>query len=541
MCGIWGSLQKHSQLSPSQLYALFSKIKHRGPDRSAFLEMKEFIDVFIGFHRLAIRDKSRNGDQPFITECESKTTYTICNGEIYNYKDLERKYPDFNPNSTSDCEIIPYIYLNHGLEQLLNDLNGEYAIAIIEIYHNIDEIEIKLIRDRLGIRPLFYSYIDNEAFSFCSEMKGLKGLGKIEQLNAGSYIEGIIDTGGFSFRRNSYYSFEYPICNIEMYIGDVLGNVREKLINSVQMMLDTDRPLGALLSGGLDSSLVVSIASMELKKRGKVLNTFSIGMKGATDKEYAEMVAEYCGTNHTHIELTNEQFLNAIEEVIYTSETFDITTVRATTGQYLVSKWIAENTDIKVLLIGDGSDELTGGYLYFHNAPNEIEFHMENCKLLEEIHRYDVLRADRGIAGNGLEARVPFLNYEFVDYYMSINPTLRMAKGCIEKYLLRKSFEGYLPDVVLYRKKEAFSDGVSGKEKSWFVMIQEMVEGMYDEKEFEKRCGMHEHCTPVSKEALFYREIYERDYSGCVIVDKFWLPNWSGGVREPSARVLGVY
>jgi asparagine synthase (glutamine-hydrolysing) len=310
-------------------------------------------------------------------------------------------------------------------------------------------------------------------------------------------------------------------------------------------MLESDRELGALLSGGLDSSLVVSIASKYLHQFGKRLKTFSIGLPGSTDKEYAEMVATFCNTDHTHIELTTEYFLSALKHVIYATETFDITTIRASTGQYLVSKWISEHTNIKVLLIGDGSDELTAGYMYFHKAPSPTDLHIENKKLLTEIHFYDVLRADRGIATHGLEARVPFLDHRFVDLYMSLDPSLRIpTESRIEKWLLRKSFDTgrYLPAPVLWRKKEAFSDGVSSVQKSWYQIVQESAEQMYTDEQLASAQQLYTHCPPPTKEALYFRDIFESLYPNTShVIPHYWLPNWCGDIKEPSARVLDVY
>jgi asparagine synthase (glutamine-hydrolysing) len=310
-------------------------------------------------------------------------------------------------------------------------------------------------------------------------------------------------------------------------------------------MLHADRPLGALLSGGLDSSLVVGIAAKYLREiGGKKLRTFSIGMPGGTDGPYAMKVAEYCGTDHTHFELTTEDFLGAIEDVIKAIGTFDITTIRASVGQYLVSKKISEETDIKVLLIGDGSDELCSGYMYFHKAPNPEESHYENCRLLKEIGLYDVLRADRGIARHGLEARCPFLTFDFIDLYLKLDCRIRVPHEGVEKWLLRKSFEGanILPEEVRVRAKCAFSDGVSKKEKSWFEIIGErMAQGVFSEQELQAAMQSYLHVPPVSYESLFYRRTFEKHFGNTAhIIPHFWLPKWCGEINEPSARVLDV-
>lgn len=313
-------------------------------------------------------------------------------------------------------------------------------------------------------------------------------------------------------------------------------------------MMYADRPLGALLSGGLDSSLVVGIAARHLKKTtGKKLRTFSIGMPGGTDGPFAQKVAEFCGTDHTHFELTTQDFLDAIRDVIRAIGTFDITTVRASVGQYLVCKKISQETDIKVLLIGDGSDELCSGYMYFHNAPNPQESHLENCRLLKEIGMYDVLRADRGIARHGLEARCPFLSYDFIDLYLHLDCRLRVPVEGVEKWLLRRAFspelgEPVLPEDVRVRPKCAFSDGVSKREKSWFQIIGEMADTMYKEDELKRAMQAYTHVPPISFESLYYRKTFEEFYGKATahVIPHYWLPKWCGDIKEPSARVLEV-
>ena len=318
--------------------------------------------------------------------------------------------------------------------------------------------------------------------------------------------------------------------------------------------LESDRPIGALLSGGLDSSLVVSIAAAHLKKLGKRIRTFSIGIPGSTDKEFAEMVAKHCDTDHTHVEFTEQHFLEAIPEVILATETYDTTSIRASVGQFLISRWIKENTIIKVLLIGDGSDEVAAGYMYFHNAPSPFTSHIENVRLVQDIRFFDSLRADRCIAYNGIEARVPFLDHLFIDLYLSIPYEYRvpLQEGCIgrkiEKWLLRKSFDRnnyvapYLPAAVLWRKKEAFSDGVSSKQKSWYQVIQDNLESMYVSDEF-KDPMITSHISPKTKESLHYRLIFNKYFhpDAAGVIPYYWLPKWCGDITDPSARILKVY
>jgi asparagine synthase (glutamine-hydrolysing) len=317
----------------------------------------------------------------------------------------------------------------------------------------------------------------------------------------------------------------------------------------------SDRPIGCLLSGGLDSSLITSIVSRLYRELGHTdkLRTFSVGLEGSTDLRYARMVADYLDTNHTELILTEEDMLAAIPEVIKMTETYDTTTVRASTPMYLLCKHIKETTDITVLFSGEGSDEASGSYLYFHNAPSVDEFHKETMRLLKDLSYFDVLRCDKSTAGAGLEVRVPFLDRDFLDFYMSIPPRMKIPSySYIEKYLLRKAFDteedkyglyytkGYLPYDVLWRQKEGMSDGVSSKTRGWFQVIQEHVQKLDSE-------GLipsvnYTHNPPLIKESEWYRQIYNQLYPGCdELIPYYWLPRWCGDVKDPSARVLKVY
>jgi len=544
MCGIWGYIA-YTKPMVNQLFEASQYVKPRGPDTSTF---KQINNIFIAFHRLAIMDPSNNGDQPFMTSTPNRNIYAICNGEIYNYKSLTKQY-DITLKSNSDCEILPYLYQKLGFKTMLEQLRGEFAICIIDIDHINNSTEVWIARDQLAVRPVFIGYDDN-GFAFSSILKGLVNIvepTKIRQLKRAECInlkleykqEPVIHSDIFHKLPtivNDNYTFE---------------TIRSTFIEAVHIRMASDKPVGALLSGGLDSSLVVSIAARYLKQYNKKLHTFSIGIPGSTDRKYAEMVAKHCGTIHTHIEFQESDFLNAINSVILAIESYDITTVRASVGQYLISKWIAENTDIKVLLIGDGSDELCSGYMYFHNAPNSYASHQENVRLIDDIYYYDALRADRCIAYNGLEARVPFLDHHFVDLYLSIPYDERIPRQepvnnnrATEKWLLRKSFDvdNYLPLEVLWRKKEAFSDGVSSQQRSWFQVIQEMVEPLYTDYDF-KDATIKYHLEPLTKEALHYRKLFNRyfDPYAAHVIPYYWLPKWSGNITDPSARVLDVY
>ncbi len=600
MCGIWlySLLNSSRPSSFVDLYKYFENITHRGPDKST---LEIYNNIFLGFHRLAIMDLSVSGDQPFksthnlnelvesylkqlnsigdfndfISKVNDKKTtlerisntngeislICICNGEIYNYKELAKKY-NIELKTNSDCEIILPLFNLLGIEKLCNELNGEYAFIILDLSLKNNKNDIYIARDRFGIRPLFYSITD-EFINFSSELKGIVNNNNTKVFEPGTYM---VLSNYFKNNKNIYEVIEnkkyYDLTSrlnqvnfkFNEFNDELKTKIRETFTNSVINKLSSDRQMGCLLSGGLDSSLVAAIASQELKKYGKKLKTFSIGLDDSTDEKYAKLVAEHIGSDHTHVKFEQKDFIDAIPDVIKATETFDITTVRASTGQYLISKYISENTDIKVLLIGDGSDELTAGYMYFHKAPSDIELHNENIKLLNDISYFDVLRADRGIASNGLEARVPFLDYNFVDLYLDINPFLRNPKNNknIEKFILREAFNhnNLLPNEVLFRKKEAFSDGVSSINKSWYQILQEYIETIYDNNYLQSEilrlsCFNNKKVIPHSKEALYYRKNWEKIFGSNLntpnVIPYFWLPNWSGNIKEPSARVLDVY
>jgi asparagine synthase (glutamine-hydrolysing) len=569
MCGIWALILKDSNQQIKSSYDAFTSVAPRGPDNSYFTEHNKPYNIKIGFHRLSIMDPSLKGDQPFIfeyidTNGRDKTVIVICNGEIYNFRDLITEY-NIELKSGSDCEIIGHLYILFGVEKLMNLIRGEFAFVIFDMDKINGNITLCVSRDPFGIRPL-YMYMDTEYINFSSELKGILPVyNKIEYeptklvpFKGGQYM--IIERIDNIFVEPQYFKYyEYPDINSINRTNTDLVYIKQSIVNSlteaVRIRLMSDKPVGCLLSGGLDSSLISSIASELLKKEGKRLKTFSIGMDGSTDEKYAKMVAEYIDSDHTHIKLDQSVWIDALPDIIYAIETYDTTTVRASTGQFLAGKKIAEISDVKVLLIGDGSDELCSGYLYFHNAPSGIEAHQENIRLLDDISFFDVKRADEGISRNGLEARVPFLDVNFVNTYLSIDPELRIpqyysgtnidTKIKLEKWLLRESFRDtkLLPNSVLYRKKEAFSDGVSSTEKSWYTIISEHVNTLYTDEYLLDKQKMYTHNVPVTKEMLYYRECFESFFGKNAdhIIPYYWLPKWCGDVNEPSARVLDVY
>jgi asparagine synthase (glutamine-hydrolysing) len=536
MCGISLYIEKVKTNDSEFYFSQFMKMKHRGPDKTTFICMD---NIMLGFHRLAIMDKIC-GDQPFVVNDAKHTIMCICNGEIYNYVNIANKY-GINLKTQSDCEVIPYLYRLIGFNRMIQELRGEFSIILISTDNMSGNKKIFCGRDQTGVRPLFFGS-DSNGIIMCSELKGAQNCvsNDIIQIRGGEYIK--IDSR-YNITKRKYFDLN----NIQQFtenISDVMVRVKNSFIDAVECRLKSERMIGCLLSGGLDSSLVTAIAARYFARYDKKIKTFSIGIPGSTDRKYAEQVSSYCMTDHTHVEFTVQDFLNAIPDVIKCIESYDITSVRASTGQYLISRWIRENTDIKVLLIGDGSDELTGGYMYFHNAPNPEQMHAENVRLLQDIIYFDVLRADRGIANNGLEARVPFLDHHFVSLYLSIDPKLRMPKQhndrIVEKWLLRKSFsdEQLLPNDILWRKKEAFSDGVSSTDKSWYIIIQEHVNNIYNSCDYKK----YNYMTPYTKESYYYREIWSKYFNdNCEKnVPYFWLPKWCDA-NDPSARVLTVY
>jgi asparagine synthase (glutamine-hydrolysing) len=559
MCGIW-ALINSSYTTKDQLAnykELYDSINSRGPDKTNILHLNSNAYVF---HRLAIHDLSPLGDQPFIFYANGSMYILICNGEIYNYKDLIKKHNfEFNLKSNSDCEVILHLFLKYrNINKVASELKGEFAFVLTEI-SNKSEITF-VCRDPFGVRPLFYSYKLNEQIIsypnkiinkmfISSLLSGVVSLdvNKTKVFPPGKILTIIKSTCDLELTFSDYYKYEYHIGK-NISGPNLYWEITSRLINAVKTRLDSDRPIGALLSGGLDSSLVCAIASKILGVSH--LKTFSIGMKKGTDLEYAQLVASHLGCDHTEIFFTPEEGLQAIDYVLDTTETWDITTVRASVGQYLLGKYISSNTDIKVILNGDGADEVEMGYLYFYLAPDAFEAQKETEKLLKEIHRYDGLRVDRCISSHGLEARLPFLDVDFVDYYMEIDPELKIPTTTrMEKQLIRDAFSTLFPDLlpesVMFRKKEAFSDGVSSKEKSWFEIISEWIDTKVTDEEYTNR-NVEKYGNCKSKESYYYRKRFNDKFNKTLnpvwdVIPHYWLPNWIETNGEPSARVLNVY
>ena len=564
MCGIWAYISKNKidYNETMKLYKKFNEIKPRGPDRFTLYNL-ESIQMLLGFHRLSIIDTSHKGDQPFIHVDNNRTVYTCCNGEIYNYIQLIDKH-NLNPSlkKESDCKVVHELYLKLGLEKLCSELIGEFAFMIVDINNDgidgVDSINnniVHIARDPLGVRPMYVSYTDDSLY-IGSELKGSPhapcgSTSCIEQVRGGHYASFYINDIKNGLKPD--YKCFYSVDDVKVSVGNI--DIAKTLINKslsecVIDRLMADVPIGFLLSGGVDSSLVCGIAANHLKPQR--IRTFSCGLEtGSTDEPYAKKVAEHINSIHTHVVFTEKEFIEAIPNIVYTIETYDITSVRASVAQYLICKWIKSNTDIKVLLCGDGSDELTKGYKYNHMAPNAEEAQKDTLRLLKDIIYFDGKRADRGVAGNGIEARIPFLDHRFVNTYLSIEPSLTMPTiyektgKKLEKWLLRESFResNIIPEEVLFRNKEAFSDGISTVKKSWFETVQDEMNERYKNVDITKLSDIYSYNTPPTREALYYREEFERLFGkdAVYVVPYFWLPKWVGNITEPSARVLEAY
>lgn len=521
MCSIMGYLG--TSISMEEFKKHFDETISRGPDMQKIVEIES--GGIIGFERLSIMGLTKEGMQPF----ELNNNLLVCNGEIYCFRPIrERLSETYHFMSTSDCEILLPLYEEKGVE-MFKELDAEFACII----YDAKKGSIVAARDPIGIRPLFYGYTEAGEIVFASEAKNLVGLvGKVMPFPPGHYF---ID-GKFVCYRD--------MTEVKTVVDDdleiICGNIHDKLVEGIRKRLDADAPLGFLLSGGLDSSLVCAVSAKILKEP---IKTFAIGMStDAIDLKYAKEVADFIGSNHQEIIITKEDVINALPDVVHLLGTFDITTIRASIGMYLVCKAIHEQTDVRVLLTGEISDELFG-YKYTDFAPNAEEFQKEAAKRIRELYMYDVLRADRCISVNSLEARVPFGDLDFVQYVMSINPEKKMNVYGKGKYLLRHAFEGdYLPEDILMREKAAFSDAVG---HSMVDYLKAYAEEKYTDEEFEKLSAKYTHAKPFTKESLLYRELFESFYPGQgeMIVD-FWMPNksWEGcDVNDPSARVLSNY
>ena len=506
----------------------FMKGKSRGPESTKSL-VRNHGDTFIlfGFHRLAINGLDETSNQPMCID----GIYLICNGEIYNYKNLSKA---FESVSGSDCEVIIHIYKKYGISYLFELLDGVFAFVLYD--SNINKVFVA--RDPYGVRPLYFH--NNGSLTFASEIKQISQIGiNIKHFEPGTYMEIELNESSQPtiIKQQSYTSFGFSKM-VFNNLYDIYGVLYQRLHNAVKKRVvgTTERPIACLLSGGLDSSTIAALVNSMLP-RGQ-LETYSIGLKDSTDLVYAQMVADHLGTNHTSIVLTEDEFFDAIPDVIQAIESYDTTTVRASVGNYLVGKYIAQHSQAKVIFNGDGADELMGGYRYFKFVPDSTEFDRECKRLLRDIHNFDVLRSDRCISTHGLEPRTPFLDRSFVETYLSLPQELRdhVYNEQPEKFLLRGTIgfmkKELLPDDVILRTKEAFSDGVSGVDRSWFKIIEERVGAM------SHNSTVYLHNPPQTPEQIYYRNLFEQYYPNCGdIVPYFWMPKYTNAT-DPSARTI---
>lgn len=513
MCGIFGLLPSGNERVDTS---------YRGPDNTTTVDLP--FGTFI-FHRLAINDLSFLGNQPLYI----KNAFMMCNGEIYNHKELEKKY-DLHCVSGSDCEVIIRLYEKFGFSgQWINELDGYFACAIIDQ----KDQRVYLFRDPVGVRPLFY-YFDGNKFGFSSEAKSLDNYKFVEQFPPSSYMiynynEKCIE------KLEKYYNF--PVVSREKVD---INKISELFEQAVKKRLMSDRPIGAFLSGGLDSSAVVATLAKYLHK----FTCFTVSVEGEDndDIKHARLLVDYLNNNGNEIKLevvkfTMEEIWAVIPELIQTLETYDTTTIRASVCQYLLSRWISKNTDIRVLYSGEGSDEIFCGYLMFCSAPDNQELQRESLRLVNELHMFDCLRTDRTTAHFGLEVRVPFLDTTFVDYILSIDPEEKMCNSRAEKWIFRKAVEDIMPYEVAWRRKEAFSDSVSNGKITLKDFLKERAIVEKDEEFL--------YNPPKTQEEYYYRKLYSKYYpSFDHHLSRYWLPpqEWfETEINDPSATVLNVY
>lgn len=534
MCGIWASLlSNHADIKLLESY--FQLIKHRGPDYHSFQSIDQ--QVLFGFHRLSIIDPSEQSNQPLI----SQDCYLICNGEIYNYQSLIKDF-DLPIKTRSDCEVILHLYLKFGIEQTVKLLDAEFAFILYDQRKQL----VFVARDPFGVRPLFWGK-ENDSFYFSSELMGIKFCQQVDPFIPGNYI--MIDLKQNNqvnmIQYHSYFQLsKYNSLSIDY--SNAKTKIHELLTQAVKKRLMSDRPLGCLLSGGVDSSLITSIVSKLVPNAHEKLHCFTVGMVGSVDVIAAKQVAEYLNLkNHHIVEFTTEDGFNALPIVIILLGTYDVTTIRASIPQYIMSKYISKSTDIKVLLSGEGSDELFASYQYFKKAPNAIELYQDSNRLLNELYLFDNKRTDRTMSSCSLEVRVPFLDQELVKFVTGMPSEYRQCHDKMEKTILRESFvDDYLPHEILFRSKEAFSDAVSSKEKSWYKSLVELIEKRVSEQDLELAKQIYQHNPPQTREALYYRQLFDKFYPNkSHILPHYWMPRWVdlNGKWDPSATVLDCH
>ena len=501
MCGILA-------LSGEEVEVSSYLLSHRGPDA---YRSETIGKCRMDFYRLSINDLTDAGMQPFVKDNEM----LICNGEIYNHRDFR----DGTEKSNSDCEVLLPMIRDHGMMKTLDLINGDFAF----VWTNGKRI--MAARDPVGVRPLFYTRYAENSIAFASEVKALLFLNsEIHIFPPGHMYDSYI---------NDFVCYHTGYWRVNKYIkSGFQRQLRETLEHAVHDRIEnTERDIGFLLSGGLDSSLIASIAT---KKLGKI-RTFSIGLEGSPDLEAARTVAKYLDTDHTEVKFTPAEGIAHLNDVVHSLESYDTTTVRASTPMWLLCKYIKQNTPCRYIFSGEGSDEILGGYLYFRNAPNVDEFACENMRRLRLIHQFDGLRADRCAGAHGLDLIVPFLDKNFIDFCMTINQNEKMVG--MEKRILREAFEGYLPHEILWRQKDGMSDAVG---TNWVDEVKKYAEKDVDDVVFkETRVKSRGHNTPLTKEEALYRNIFWKMYGkeNDHLISEIWRPKWTN-VTDPSARLL---
>lgn len=508
MCGFVGAFELTQDLEVlrSQVLKMAKKIRHRGPDWSGIYCGDKAV---LAHERLSIVDIT-SGGQPLYSK--DKKLVLAVNGEIYNHRSIRAKYADkYEFQSQSDCEVLLALYQDKGID-MLEDLNGIFAFALFDIENN----RYIIGRDHMGIIPLYIGYDKAGQLYVASELKALEGFcPNIKEFPAGHYLDSREGEVKQWYKRDwmAYDNVKDNPTNIDV--------LRKGLEDAVHRQLMSDVPYGVLLSGGLDSSIISAVAKKFAARRVEndneteawwpQLHSFAIGLKGAPDLIAARKVAEHIGTVHHEINFTVEEALDALSDVIYHIETYDVTTVRASTPMYLLARFI-KSMGVKMVLSGEGSDEIFGGYLYFHKAPDAKALHEETVRKLDKLHLYDCLRANKTLSAWGVEGRVPFLDKEFMDIAMRINPADKMCgrNGKIEKHILRQAFEGYLPESVTWRQKEQFSDGVG---YNWIDSLREMAEKKVSDKQMERAAERFPINPPMSKEEYWYRTMFEEHFS----------------------------
>ncbi|MRI02169.1 asparagine synthase B [Kriegella sp. EG-1] len=506
MCGIvcaFDLKQEAEDLRP-QVLGMSKKIRHRGPDWSGIYSDDK---VIMAHERLAIVDPA-SGQQPLFSE--DKKLVLAANGEIYNHRELRKQFEGkYNFQTASDCEIILALYKEKGVD-FIDEMNGIFGFALYDVENDVYFIA----RDHMGIIPLYIGWDQNGTFYVASELKALEGVcTKIELFPPGHYMSS--SDGKFV----KWWNREWREYDAVKENETSIAAVKEALEAAVHRQLMSDVPYGVLLSGGLDSSVTSAIAKKYAQKRIESddtseawypqLHSFSVGLEGSPDLAAAQKVADFIGTVHHEIKFTIQEGLDAIKDVIYNIETYDITTIRSSTPMYLMAR-VIKSMGIKMVLSGEGADEIFGGYLYFHKAPNAQEFHEETVRKLDKLHMYDCLRANKSLMAWGIEGRVPFLDKEFIDVAMRLNPKDKMINGeRMEKWIIRKAFEDMLPESVAWRQKEQFSDGVG---YSWIDTLKEVVEEAVSDEQLANAKFRFPIQTPQNKEEFYYRSIFEEHF-----------------------------